>query len=395
MSEKSVPKRQYTDEFKIEAVRLAESVGQHEAARRLGVPVATLGNWTRRNLRSDGAITANGHEALAKRATRPISEVEAENSRLRKELASAKLDIEILSKANGVLREGVAVKYAWIDNHRDHYSVTRLCRILGVSRSGYCQWRVRPPSARAQANAALDAEVAAIHRKHRGAYGRARIARQLRAQGRSASEERVRRSLQRQGLRPVYRRSYRVTTDSTHRLPVAPNLLDRRFDGWQRDRAWGSDITFVRTGEGWLYLAAILDLASRRVVGWSMSERIDAELVCQALRSACWQRKPAPGLLLHSDRGAQYASRAYRKLAAGFKATISMSRRANAWDNAPMESFFKSLKVERIYEVHYETRAQARLDIVDWIEGYYNRERLHTSIGFLTPVAYEAEMIAA
>ncbi|WP_425125852.1 IS3 family transposase [Burkholderia gladioli] len=287
------------------------------------------------------------------------------------------------------------MKYAWIDDYRDRYSVTRLCQILGVSRSGYCQWRVRPPSARAQANAALDAQVAAIHRKHRGTYGRPRIVRQLRAQGHSASEERVRRSLQRQGLRPVYRRAYRVTTDSAHSLPVAPNLLDRRFDGWQSDRAWVSDITFVRTGEGWLYLAAILDLASRRVVGWSVSERIDAELVCQALRSACWQRKPAPGLLLHSDRGAQYASRTYRKLAAGFKATISMSRRANAWDNAPMESFFKTLKVERIYQVRYETRAQARLDIVDWIEGYYNRERLHTSIGFHTPVDYEATMIAA
>nr|WP_186129855.1 IS3 family transposase [Burkholderia gladioli] len=390
-----MPKRQYTDEFKIEAVRLAESVGQHEAARRLGVPVATLGNWTRRNLLSSSAPKTGGHDALAKRATRPISELEAENSRLRKELASAKLDIEILFKSDGVLREGVAVKYARIDDHRDRYSVTRLCRILGVSRSGYCQWRVRPPSARAHANAALDAQVAAIHRKHRGAYGRPRIVRQLQAQGSSASEERVRRSLQRQGLRPVYRRAWRVTTDSTHSLPVAPNLLDRRFDGWQPDRAWVSDITFVRTGEGWLYLAAILDLASRRVVGWSMSERIDAELVCQALRSACWQRKPAPGLLLHSDRGAQYASQAYRKLAAGFRATISMSHRDNAGDNAPMESFFKTLKVERIYQVRYETRAQARLDIVDWIEGYDNRERLHTSNGFLTPVAYEAAMIAA
>lgn len=287
------------------------------------------------------------------------------------------------------------MRYAWIDDHRDQYSVTRLCQILSVSRSGYCQWRVRPPSARAQSNAALDAQVAAIHRTHRGVYGRPRIVRQLRAQGRAASEESGRRSLQRQGLRPVYKRPYRVTTDSTHSLPVAPNLLDRRFDGWQPDRAWVSDITFVRTGEGWLYLAAILDLASRRVVGWSMSERINADLVCQALRSACWQRKPAPGLLLHSDRGAQYASRAYRKLAVGFKATISMSRRANAWDNAPMESFFKTLKVERIYQVRYDTRAQARLDIVDWIEGYYNRQRLHTAIDFLTPVEYEATLAAA
>nr|WP_186098464.1 IS3 family transposase [Burkholderia gladioli] len=393
MSEKSVPKRQYTNEFKVEAIRLAETAGQHEAARRLGVPVATLGNWSRRSRSSEGGIETSGRDVSAARVTRPIGELEAENSRL--ELASAKLDIEILFKSDGVLREGGAVKYAWIDDHRDQYSITRLCQILGVSRSGYCQWRVRSPSARAQANAALDVEVAAIHRKHRGTYGRSRIVRQLQAQGRAASEERVRRSLRRQDLRPVYRRAYRVTTDSAHSLPVAPNLLDRRFNGWQPDRAWVSDITFVRTGEGWLYFAVILDLASRRVVGWSMSERIDAELVCRALRSACWQRKPAPGLLLHSDRGAQYASRAYQKLAAGFKATISMSRRANAWDNAPMESFFKTLKVERIYEVHYETRAQARLDIVDWIEGYYNRERLHTSIGFLTPVDYKAALIAA
>ncbi|CAE6794691.1 IS3 family transposase ISBvi3 [Paraburkholderia haematera] len=209
------------------------------------------------------------------------------------------------------------------------------------------------------------------------------------------SAERVRRSLQRLGLRTVYKRPYRVTTDSAHRLPVAPKLLDRRFDGWQPEQAWVSDITFSRTGEGWLYLAAILDLASGRIVGWPMSERINAGLACQALRSACWQRKPAPGLLLLSDRGSQYASRAYRKLANDFRMNVSMIRRANAWDNAPMESFFKTLKVEGIYQVHYETRAQARLDIVDQIEGYYNRQRLHASIDFFTPVDYEARLIAA
>lgn len=143
------------------------------------------------------------------------------------------------------------MRYAWIDAHRDQYSVSRLCRVLGVSRSGYCQWRGREPSRRALANAKLDAEVAAIHRASRGSYGRPRIVRQLRAQGRPVSAEHVRRSLQRQGLRPVYKRPYRVTTDSTHRLPVAPNLLDRRFDGWRPNQAWVSDITFVRTGEGW------------------------------------------------------------------------------------------------------------------------------------------------
>ncbi|WP_080502026.1 IS3 family transposase, partial [Burkholderia cenocepacia] len=289
----------------------------------------------------------------------------------------------------------VAVKYAWIDAHRDQYSVSRLCRVLAVSRSGYCQWWVRAPSVRAQAAEALDVEVAAIYRASRGSYGRPRIVRQLRAQGRPVSAERVRRSLQRQGLRPVYKRPYRVTTDSTHRLPVAPNLLDRRFDDWQPNQAWVSDITFVATDEGWVFLAAILDLASRRIVGWSMSERINADLVCQALRSAYWQRKPGLGLLLHSDRGSQYASWGYRNLAAEFGMTVSMSRRANAWDNAPMESFFKTLKVERIYQTRYETRAQARLDIVDWIEGYYNRQRMHTSIGYCTPVEYETLRAAA
>ncbi|KHK48470.1 integrase [Ralstonia sp. A12] len=287
------------------------------------------------------------------------------------------------------------MRYAWIDTHRDQYSVSRLCRVLAVSRSGYCQWRVRPPSARAQANAALDAEVAAMHRASRGSYGRPRIVRQLHVQGQPVSAERVRRSLQRQGLHPVYKRPYRVTTDSAHSLPVAPNLLERRFDGWQPNQAWVGDITFIATDEGWLFLAAILDLSSRRIVGWSMSERMQADLVCQALRSAYWQRKPPPGLLLHSDRGAQYASRVYRSLATAFGMTVSMSRRANAWDNAPMESFFKTLKVERIYQTRYETRAQARLDIVDWIEGYYNRQRLHTSIDFLTPVDYETQRMAA
>lgn len=287
------------------------------------------------------------------------------------------------------------MKYAWIDAHRDGYGVSRLCRVLGVSRSGYCQWRNRPPSQRAQANAALDAEVAAIHRASRSSYGRPRIVAQLRSQGKHIGAERVRRSLQRQGLRPVYKRPYRVTTDSNHGLPVAPNLLQRRFDGWSANQAWVTDITFIATAEGWLYLAAILDLASRRIVGWSMSERINAELVCQALQSACWQRKPPAGLILHSDQGSQYASRAYRALAASWGMVVSMSRRANAWDNAPMESFFKTLKVERIYQTRYETRAQARLDIVDWIEGYYNRQRLHSSTGYLTPVQAERVLIAA
>jgi putative transposase len=287
------------------------------------------------------------------------------------------------------------VKYAWIDSQRDHYSVTRLCRVLGVSRTGYCQWRGRAPSARARANAILDAHVRQVHAGSRGSYGRPRIVQTLRRQGLSVGSERVRQSLRRQGLRPVYKRPYRVTTDSSHSLPVAPNTLDRRFDNWLPNRAWVADLTYIATAEGWLYLAVIMDLASRRIVGWSMSERMKAGLVCEALRLAYGSRRPPDGLLLHSDRGSQYASYNYRTLAADFGMQMSMSRRANAWDNAPMESFFKTLKVERIYQVRYETRGQARLDIVDWIEGFYNRQRLHSSIGYRTPVEVESMLKAA
>jgi transposase InsO family protein len=186
------------------------------------------------------------------------------------------------------------VRYAWIEQHRDDYAVSRMCRLLLVSRSGYLQWRRRPPSARAQANARLDAQVAAMHAASKGSYGRPRIVRGLREQGLRVGPERVRRSLQRQALRPVYKRPYRVTTDSNHRQPVAPNVLDRRFDGWDINRAWVSDITYVSTVEGWLYLAVVMDLASRRIVGWSMSERMQADLVCQALKAAYWRRNRGP-----------------------------------------------------------------------------------------------------
>ena len=284
------------------------------------------------------------------------------------------------------------MKYAWIEEHRDRFSVARMCRQLGVSRTGYCQWRGRPPSPRTQANAALDARVAAIHAQFQQAYGRPRIVREL---GQRIGHERVRKSLLRQGLRTRYRRPYRVTTDSDHHQPVAANVLDRRFDGWQVNQAWVSDITYIPTAEGWLYLACVMDLASRRLVGWSMSERLKADLACQALKSAFWQRKPSPGLILHSDRGIQYASQSYRKLIQDFRIVQSMSRKGNCWDNAPMESFFKTLKVERVHHLRYQTRAQARLDIVNWIEGFYNRQRRHSAIGYQIPVAAESTFMAA
>jgi putative transposase len=287
------------------------------------------------------------------------------------------------------------VRYAWVDAHRGQFAITRMCRLLEVSRTGFCQWRGRAPSSRSIANTVLDVQVAAIHAQSRRSYGRERIVRQLHAQGLSPGHERVRKSLLRQKLRPVYRRPYRVTTDSKHDEPIAANILNRRFEGWRMNRAWVGDITFIATAEGWLYLAVIMDLASRRVVGWAMSERIKADLVCQALRMAYWRRKPVAGLIMHTDRGSQYASGAHRKLIKDYGMVQSMSRKANCWDNAAMESFFKTLKVERVYQVQYASRAQARIDVVNWIEGFYNSQRLHTSIDFQVPNILEKTLAAA
>ena len=287
------------------------------------------------------------------------------------------------------------MKYAWVAAHCDTYPVARLCRQLGVSRTGYCQWATREESDRSKANSALDTRVAALHAESDRSYGRPRIVEALVAEGTPAGHERVRQSLLRQGLRPVYKRPYLVTTDSDHDRPVAPNVLDRRFDGWLPDRAWVADITYLRTDEGWLYLACVMDLGSRRIVGWSMGDHMRASLVCDALTSAYWSRKPEAGRIMHSDRGSQYASDAHRRLLDEYGMVQSMSRRGNCWDNAAMESFFKTLKVERVNRVRYGTRAEARLDIVNWIEGFYNRRRLHSSIGYRSPVTFEQSLMAA
>lgn len=287
------------------------------------------------------------------------------------------------------------MKYAWIAGQSDGYAVSRLCRVLDVSRSGYMQWRGRPPSDRQRSNDRLGARLRVIHAENHCSYGRPRLWRALREAGYRVGQERVRRLMALQGLKSVYRRPYRVTTRSDHSKPVAMNVLDRRFAQSQPDRAWLTDITYVPTAEGWLYLAAVLDLATRRIVGWSMSERMPGKLVCDALAMAYLRRRPAPGLIAHSDRGVQYASGAYRAQLEQYQMVQSMSRTANCWDNAPMESFFKTLKVERIRQQRYQTRLQARADIVNWIEGFYNAKRLHSALGYRSPVQYERRLQAA
>jgi transposase InsO family protein len=253
------------------------------------------------------------------------------------------------------------------------------------------QWKGREPSDRQRHNERLSAQLRVIHAETDRSYGRPRLWRALKDAGHRVGQERVRRLMLLEGLKPVYRRPYRVTTDSNHAKPTALNVLDRRFDQGQVDRAWVSDITYIHTAEGWLYLAVVLDLASRRIVGWSMSERMVAKLVCDAMAMAYFRRKPPRGLIAHSDRGVQYASEVYRAQLAQYQMVQSMSRKGNCWDNAPMESFFKTLKVERVYRRRYQTRAEARADIVNWIEGFYNSKRLHSALCYTSPAQFERE----
>jgi putative transposase len=269
-----------------------------------------------------------------------------------------------------------------------------MCRVLGVSPSGYHAWRSRPESARAAANRALLADVRRLHAQHRGRYGSPRIHAALRAEGGTASRGRVERLMRRHGIRGIAARRFRpVTTDSRHGLPVAPDLLGQDFQAPGPNRVWLSDISYIPTDEGWLYLAAVLDLATRKVVGWAMREHLRAELACAALLMAAQRQRPAKGLVIHSDRGSQYASGPYRALLEGWGMRQSMGRKGCCYDNAPMESFFHTLKVELVHQGRFASREEARRELFAYLEGYYNRQRLHSALGYRTPE--QAERLAA
>jgi transposase InsO family protein len=264
-----------------------------------------------------------------------------------------------------------------------------MCRVLRVSAGGSYDWRGRPASARTGRREALAASIKAIHGEVKARYGRPRMHAELVARGEPGCVNTVARLMRTHGIAARARRKFRVTTDSNHDRPVAENVVDRQFQPQKPDRTWTADITYIATGEGWLYLAAVEDLDSKRIVGWSMSERIDSRLVVDALEMALSRRRPGAGLVAHSDRGSQYASEHYRRLLAGRGITCSMSRRGNCWDNAPMESFFASLKKELTRGESFATRAEARAEVFEYIEVFYNRLRRHSSLGYLSPAEYE------
>jgi putative transposase len=287
------------------------------------------------------------------------------------------------------------MRYRVIQEHDRRYPIRLMCRALAVSAAGYYAWRVRPESARSVSDRTTRSAIRVIHRDSRETYGSPRIWDALVKQGHRIGEHRVARLMRQDGIRAKTVTKWRATTQSNHQWPVAANTLNRQFTVAAPNRVWAGDITYVWTLEGWLYLAVLLDLYSRRVVGWAMSQRITVELTEQALTMALAKRAPMAGLLHHSDRGSQYAATSYQRVLAAYGLLPSMSRKGNCWDNACVESFFGTLKRELVDQRRYVTRAEARQDIFEYIEVFYNRQRRHSTLGYHSPAEYEARAAVA
>jgi putative transposase len=287
------------------------------------------------------------------------------------------------------------VRYACIAQYVAEFPVRLMCRVLAVSRAGFYAWLERAPSRRVQTDGRLRVAIRAIHAESQRSYGSPRIHRELRAQGRRHGRKRIARLMQLEGLRAKRSRRYRTTTqrDATH--PVAPNRLGRRFGVQALNQVWAGDVTACWTGEGWLYVAALLDLGSRRVVGWATSAMLDQSLTRTALARALTVRQPDVGLLHHSDRGSAYTGAEYQMALAAAGVTVSMSRRGDCWDNAVVESFFATLKTELVHDARWATRAEAEAAVGAYIEGWYNRRRRHSTLDYLSPADYERQLTAA
>ena len=282
---------------------------------------------------------------------------------------------------------------------KGRWPITLMCEVLQVSASGYFRWDAsrrdtKHAGRRLHSDEALLAHIRAIHEQLRGEYGWPRMHRELLARGLRVGKERVRRLMQRHGIRAKGRRKFVVTTDSAHRLPVAPDLVQRRFTPAAPKVVWSGDITYIATDEGWLYLAAVLDLHSRQVVGWSLQAYMQTSLVKDALLMACFRRRPAAGLIFHSDRGSQYCSQDFQDTLGARGIRSSMSRKGNWWDNAPTESLWGRLKMACVHGQRFATRMQARQAVMDWI-AFYNHSRLHSALGYLSPMQFEQRWLAA
>ncbi|WP_126312673.1 IS3 family transposase [Delftia acidovorans] len=374
-------RRTFSREFKLEAVKLVveRGVSVAQAAKDLDVHENVLRKWVR-ELRQEPqeAFPGNGKQKAQ----------DAEIARLHKEVAKLKMERDIVKKGRGLLREGVDVKFGFVAKHRGAWPVNLMCEALGVSRGGFYAWLTRPRSRRSLSDEVLGAQVHQSFVRSDRTYGARRVWHDVLEQGQTCGLHRIERLMREQALRARPRRRG-LPKDRGARGAVADNVLDRQFQADGPNQKWVADFTYIWTAEGWLYVAAVLDLYSRRIVGWSMQESMTSQLVVDALMMAVWRRGRPVALLHHSDQGSQYTSEHFQRLLDEQGITCSMSRAGEVWDNSAMESFFSSLKTERTARKVYRTRGQARSDVFDYIECFYNPTRRHSTLGYLSPVQFE------
>ncbi|WP_423202909.1 IS3 family transposase [Legionella nautarum] len=378
-------RKKYPKEFKLDAISLVleQGYGVTEAANNLGIAQALLSRWIKEHKEQDSqAFRGNGKLTAEQLEIRRLQE---ENKRL-------KMEKENLKKGGALLCSRNEIKYSFVAQHKKSWPVGVMCQLLGITRHGYYSYQQR------QRNKPDDPEhqemlewVKKIAESSQYCYGSRRMKNALNALGYPVGRRRTQRLMKEAKIFVRYRKKYKVTTNSNHKQPVYENVLNREFDVKEANRAYVSDITYVWTQEGWLYLAVVMDLFSRKIVGWSMGSRMKATLVCDALNMAIWQRKPSSGLVVHSDRGTQYASYQYRKLLMNKGYIGSMSKKGDCWDNSVIESFFGSLKQERIQWQNYQTRWEAQQDILNYIIMFYNSHRLHSYLGYLSPNQFEKQ----
>jgi len=375
-------RRSFNREFKLEAVKLVTERGMtaSQVARDLGIGPNIVSRWVRE-------FGADKKEAFPGRGQ--MKPDDAEVARLKRELARTKAERDIL-KSHCLLHEGADMKFGFVAKHRDVWPIRRLCEALGVTCAGFYAWLKRPRSARACLDEALTTSIQRSFAESDRTYGARRVRRDLLDWGYRCGIHRVERLMRRSQL-IARRRRRRMPFDLGARLEhsIAPNLLERRFDARMVNSKWAADFTYLWTAEGWLYVAVVKDLFSRRIVGWSMSSQMTAQLVSDAMLMAIWRRGPVQALLHHSDQGSQYTSEQFQRLLKEHGVTCSMSRSGDCWDNAAMESFFSTLKTERTSRTNYRSRDEARADVFDYIERFYNPRRRHSTLGYLSPVDYE------
>ncbi|HFD3002400.1 IS3 family transposase, partial [Escherichia coli] len=377
------PRKQHSPEFRSEALKLAERIGVAAAARELSLYESQLYTW-RSKLQQQ------------KTSSERENELAAENARLKRQLAERDEELAILPKGRDILRKAPEMKYVFIEKHQAEFSIKAMCRVLRVARSGWYAWRIRrlQLSPRQQFRRQCDKAVSQAFHQAKQRYGAPRITDELREQGVKYNIKTVAASLKRQGLRAKAARKFSPVSYKPHNLPVFDNLLNQDFTASAPNQKWVQDITYIRTDEGWLYLAVVIDLWSRAVIGWSMSSRMTARLVCDALQMALWRRKRPKGVIAHSDRGGQYCSADYQALFKQHDLRGSMSAKGCCYDNACAESFFHTLKVECIHGERLISRDDMRTVVFNYIECDYNRWRRHSACGGLSPEQFENQNLA-